>query len=41
MIGQRSTYGGTASVLLNLLPRLGVSTTQVDQSDPAAFEKAL
>jgi methionine-gamma-lyase len=41
VIGQKSTYGGTASVLLNLLPRLGISTTQVDQTDPKAFEKAL
>ncbi|MET8982779.1 aminotransferase class I/II-fold pyridoxal phosphate-dependent enzyme [Streptomyces sp. NPDC004539] len=41
VIGQRSTYGGTASVLLNLLPRLGVSATLVDQTDPEAFEKAL
>ncbi|MFE2062695.1 trans-sulfuration enzyme family protein [Streptomyces sp. NPDC059467] len=41
VIGQQSTYGGTASVLLNLLPRLGVSTTLVDQTDPTAFEKAL
>ncbi|MEU6058866.1 aminotransferase class I/II-fold pyridoxal phosphate-dependent enzyme [Streptomyces sp. NPDC047097] len=41
VIGQKSTYGGTASVLLNLLPRLGVSTTLVDQTDPGAFEKAL
>ncbi|MFJ6658753.1 trans-sulfuration enzyme family protein [Streptomyces sp. NPDC091377] len=41
VIGQRSTYGGTASVLLNLLPRLGVTTTLVDQTDPAAFEQAL
>jgi methionine-gamma-lyase len=41
VIGQKSTYGGTASVLLNLLPRLGVSITQVDQTDPAAFERAL
>jgi methionine-gamma-lyase len=41
VIGQRSTYGGTASVLLNLLPRLGVATTQVDQTDPAAFARAL
>ena len=39
VIGQRSTYGGTASVLLNLLPRLGISTTLVDQTDPAAFER--
>ena len=41
VIGQKSTYGGTASVLLNLLPRLGVSTSLVDQTDPEAFEKAL
>jgi methionine-gamma-lyase len=41
VIGQKSTYGGTGSVLLNLLPRFGVSTTQVDQTDPAAFERAL
>jgi methionine-gamma-lyase len=41
VVGQKSTYGGTASVLLNLMPRLGVSTTQVDQTDPEAFEKAL
>jgi methionine-gamma-lyase len=41
VIGQNSTYGGTASVLLNLLPRLGVSTTQVDQADSEAFERAL
>ncbi|WP_433358936.1 trans-sulfuration enzyme family protein [Streptosporangium sp. CA-115845] len=41
VIGQRSTYGGTASLLLNLLPRLGVATTLVDQTDPEAFAKAL
>jgi methionine-gamma-lyase len=41
VIGQRSTYGGTASVLLNLLPRLGVSASLVDQADPEAFEQAL
>ena len=41
VIGQKSTYGGTASVLRNLLPRLGVSTTVVDQRDPQAFERAL
>jgi methionine-gamma-lyase len=41
VIGQRSTYGGTASVLLNLLPRFGVTTTLVDQTDTEAFEKAL
>ncbi|ORA38272.1 trans-sulfuration enzyme family protein [Mycobacterium aquaticum] len=41
VIGQTSTYGGTGSVLLNLLPRFGVSITQVDQTDPGAFERAL
>ncbi|MFG2885465.1 trans-sulfuration enzyme family protein [Streptomyces sp. NPDC048297] len=41
VIGQQSTYGGTASVLQNLLPRLGVSTTLVDQTDPEAFAQAL
>lgn len=41
VIGQRSTYGGTASVLLNLLPRLGVTTTLVDQTNPEEFERAL
>ncbi|GAB3887548.1 PLP-dependent aspartate aminotransferase family protein [Kibdelosporangium lantanae] len=41
VIGQTSTYGGTASVLRNLLPRFGVSTTVVDQRDPQAFERAL
>ena len=41
VIGQKSTYGGTASVLMNLLPRLGVSVTQVDQTDPEAFARAL
>ncbi|MCI3276838.1 trans-sulfuration enzyme family protein [Streptomyces cylindrosporus] len=41
VIGQKSAYGGTGSVLLNLLPRLGVSTSVVDQTDPEAFAKAL
>lgn len=41
IIGQKSTYGGTGSVLLNLLPRLGVEVTQVDQTDLSAFEQAI
>lgn len=41
VIGQKSTYGGTASLLLTLLPRFGVTTTQVDQTDPGAFERAV
>jgi methionine-gamma-lyase len=41
VVGQLSTYGGTASVLQNLLPRLGVSTTLVDQTDTEAFARAI
>ena len=41
VIRQKSTYGGTASLLQNLLPRFGVSTTVVDQRDPRAFERVL
>ncbi|HQU00519.1 MAG TPA: aminotransferase class I/II-fold pyridoxal phosphate-dependent enzyme [Acidimicrobiales bacterium] len=41
VIGQRSTYAGTTSLLMNLLPRLGVTTTVVDQGDSRAFEEAL
>src|SRR6202034_2670995 len=41
VIGQKSTYGGTASVLLNPLPRLVVPATQVDEADTEAFENAL
>lgn len=41
VIGQRSTYGGTAALLQNLLPRIGVSTTQVDQTDLDAFAAAM
>lgn len=41
VIAQRSTYGGTAGLLLNLLPRLGVRCTQVDQTDPEAWATAL
>ena len=41
VIGQRSTYGGVSALLQNLLPRLGVATTQVDQTDPDAFAAAM
>ncbi|SDQ94806.1 trans-sulfuration enzyme family protein [Actinopolyspora saharensis] len=41
VIGQTSTYGGTASLLTNLLPRLGIHTTQVDQTDPQEFARAM
>lgn len=41
VVGQLSTYGGTAAVLQELLPRLGVETTQVDQADTEAFTRAI
>ncbi|HEV3001537.1 MAG TPA: aminotransferase class I/II-fold pyridoxal phosphate-dependent enzyme [Solirubrobacteraceae bacterium] len=41
VIGQRSTYGGTTSMLSRLLPRFGVECTQVEQDDVGAFEAAL
>ena len=41
VIGQVSTYGGVSALLQNLLPRLGVATTQVDQTDLDAFAAAM
>lgn len=41
VLGQRSTYGGTTSMLTRLLPRLGVECTQVEQDDVAAIEAAM
>ncbi|MBI3429369.1 MAG: aminotransferase class I/II-fold pyridoxal phosphate-dependent enzyme [Actinobacteria bacterium] len=41
VIFQRSTYGGTASLVMNLLARLGITATAVAQSDPAAFQSAI
>lgn len=41
VVGQASTYGGTSSLLQNLLPRFGVSTTLVDQADTEAFARAI
>jgi methionine-gamma-lyase len=40
VIGQRSIYAGVTSWMLNLLPRFGVETTIVDQTDATAFENA-
>ena len=40
VIGQRSVYAGVTSWMLNLLPRFGVETTIVDQTDLTAFEDA-
>ena len=41
VIGQRSMYGGVTKMLLDFLPGLGIDSTAVDQTDLAAFEKAL
>ncbi|GIJ47954.1 methionine gamma-lyase [Virgisporangium aliadipatigenens] len=38
---QRRHYGGVPSLLLNLLPKFGVTCTQVDQTDVRAFAAAL
>src|SRR5437764_1301642 len=41
IVAQSNHYGGTYSLLNNFLPRFGVESTQVDQRDTAAFERAL
>ncbi|MFV2114056.1 trans-sulfuration enzyme family protein [Micromonospora sp. LOL_025] len=41
VIVQRSTYGGTTSLVTGLLARFGVAFTQVDQTDTGAFVRAL
>jgi cystathionine beta-lyase/cystathionine gamma-synthase len=41
VIGQRHMYGGTLSLLQTVAPRLGVRATLVDQTDPAAFARAI
>ncbi|WP_327028788.1 PLP-dependent aspartate aminotransferase family protein [Micromonospora sp. NBC_01740] len=41
VVVQRSTYGGTTSLVTGLLARFGVAFTQVDQTDTEAFVRAL
>jgi methionine-gamma-lyase len=41
VVAQTNHYGGTLSLLRDLLPRFGVQVTQVDQRDTDAFEKAM
>lgn len=41
IIAQESLYAGTIALLQNHLPRFGVETTFVDQTDVAAFEAAI
>ena len=40
VVAQRSMFPGTTSLLRDLLPRFGVTCTQVDQADVDAFERA-
>jgi cystathionine beta-lyase/cystathionine gamma-synthase len=41
VVGQRSMYGGTLSLLRDMAPRLGIQVTLVDQTDTEAFERAV
>ncbi len=41
IVASNSLYGGTYNLLNVTLPRLGITTTFVDPSDPANFEAAL
>jgi cystathionine beta-lyase/cystathionine gamma-synthase len=41
VIAQKIHYGGTIGLFEKLLPRFGVETTFVDQTDPAAFADAI
>lgn len=41
VVAQKNHYGGTNTLLRDLAPRFGITTTWVDQRDAAAFEKAI
>jgi methionine-gamma-lyase len=41
VVAQKVHYGGTIGLLEKLLPKFGVETTFVDQTDPGAFAAAL
>lgn len=41
VVAQQNHYMGTSKLLSELLPRFGVATTLVDQTDPAQFEDAI
>jgi len=41
VVAQESMYGGTLSLLRDTLPRFDITATLIDQSDTAAFEKAI
>lgn len=41
IVASDTIYGGTHALLADLLPQFGITTTFVDPTDPAAFEKAI
>lgn len=41
IVAPRSMYGESARLLRERLPRLGIETTFVDQTDPLAYERAI
>ena len=41
VVAQKNHYGGTLNLLNSFVPRFGVEVTQIDQTDIAAFEKAV
>lgn len=41
IVASNSLYGGTYNLLSVTLPRLGISTTFIDPSDPSNFKKAI
>ncbi len=41
VVAQQVHYGGTIGLLENVMKKFGITTTFVDQTDPAAFEAAI
>jgi methionine-gamma-lyase len=41
IVSSDTIYGGTHALLAELLPQFGITTTFVDPTDPAAFERAI
>lgn len=41
VVGQRSMYGGTLELLSTTLPRMGIDSTLVDQTDSESFAQAV
>lgn len=41
VVAQQNHYGGTQTLLRDFLPRFGIDSTVVDQTDAAAFESAI